>query len=60
MTKKHFIALAASLKATKPPKTHRARLEAWKATVSEVACTCNQFNSMFDHSRFLDACGYDA
>ena len=67
MTRQHFAAIAASLKATRPeniPADAFARSpyeagvwDAWTTTVYGIADTLQGFNLNFDRSRFLTACG---
>lgn len=49
MTRKHFVAMAASLK----------EAGASLAVCHAMADFCNTQNSNFDWSRFMVACGYD-
>ena len=58
MTKKHFEALAAALKAEKPglhwdPNKHVQ----WDNDVAAIASVCADFNGAFDRARFYKACG---
>lgn len=62
MTKKHFVALANSLRAARPvavsdPVAEQARLNQWRLDVAHVAGACASFNPGFDRARFLAACG---
>lgn len=65
MQRRHFIALAAAMKASKPPRLgqiadeqHVARAQ-WETCVSEVASVCATLDTSrgFDRQRFLRACG---
>ena len=56
MTKKHFIALANTLRNNRPlaiSETGKAHLEQWNQTVLELAEFCAQQNSNFNWDRFL-------
>lgn len=60
MTKKHFEALAAALKAEQPgtnwdPNKHVQ----YRLDVRAVADVCARFNPNFDRARFLKACGVE-
>jgi hypothetical protein len=57
MSRKHYIQIAAMLKANKPSDT--AALVTWNTIVRELAHTLAADNSLFDRSRFLSACGMD-
>ena len=62
MSKKHFIAIAAALHASKPPMFAVAEFsivaeKQWHLTVLMIAETCQQFAPKFDRARFLRACG---
>lgn len=69
MSKKHFIQLAAALRASRPTtnKPHFAdltpcesmNLAGWRMTVRSVADVCAQTNPRFDRARFLAACGME-
>jgi hypothetical protein len=71
MTKKHFEALAAALKATSPDRhdeectrvnDRMARAECvcqWQQDVDALADVCARFNPNFDRARFLAACGVE-
>lgn len=74
MSKKHFIKLAAALKASKPLPVDRTQtdllpdaeyvsltsLTQWRIDVRAVADVCASFNGNFDRVRFLSACGLDS
>jgi hypothetical protein len=57
MTKKHFIALAQTIKT----EAARAKTEAERAVVRRlaegIASVCAEGNGRFDRGRFLHACG---
>jgi hypothetical protein len=58
MSRKHFIALAAALKAEKPGANWCANKHVqWALAVKAIANTCARFNSNFKRERFLTACG---
>lgn len=64
MTRKHFKALAESLKGCKPSKYDEdggwsSEYHTWKVCCNAVAKSCQVFNPAFDTARFLEACGYD-
>lgn len=59
MTKKHFIAIAATIRnelSIAPTTDHEAAIE---ATAYALAATFQRFNPRFDWGRFLAACGVD-
>lgn len=72
MTRKHFEAIAAALKAEKPV-THdedgfcgscdfcddSGARRTWRRSVLAVADVCGTFNHHFDRDRFLTACGME-
>lgn len=66
MTRKHFEALAAALKDSKPEPTQYChhtsppgpQLEQWRADVRAIAAVCIAHNPRFD-TRFFEACGYE-
>lgn len=67
MTRKHFIALAEALRASRPEPDdylhtdeYQARLSTWEYTVRAVAGTCRSFNGLFDLYRFLAAAGVES
>lgn len=64
MTKRHFEAIAKTLRASKPVRGDDiARQEAkftWLTTVNRLAATFQDFNPNFDAERFLAACGAEA
>jgi len=53
MTKKHFIALAKSLKYMKPRETDLERMDQWVLIVAELADFCKEQNRNFDRYRWL-------
>lgn len=57
MSKKHFIAIAASLHNCRPSAKARAEYKGWLASVNAIADVCRAANSQFDRNRFLVACG---
>lgn len=67
MTRKHFEALARSLKfahpsvtrpADAPDSTYRKIAEAaWRESVAAVADACKISNPRFDREKFYEACG---
>jgi acetyl-CoA acetyltransferase len=72
MTRRHFIAFAAALKAAQP--THYSKvtpldsqetarrmayLDQWRRDVATTADVCARFNPAFDRARFLAACGVE-
>ena len=60
MSRKHFKALAAELKFTKPsPDKGDAAMIQWRSDVRAVSRVCDRMNPSFDAPRFLEACGYD-
>mgnify|MGYP003147015561 FL=1 len=50
MTKKHFVAMAASIKQIRNPKARGI-------AARRMAKICRQSNPRFDRTRFLSACG---
>lgn len=69
MTKKHFKLIAENFLQTKPLFNENDNERAqylylgkylqWQNDVIKMANVCNYFNSRFDWSQFLDACGYE-
>ena len=67
MSKKHFIALAAALKACQTTIIRESdggefpveAMRGWRTTVQDVANICAQTNPRFDRARFLKACGLE-
>jgi len=60
MTRKHFEALAAALRGTRPfPGDSPEAWDQWRATVRAVTDTCYQFNGQFNRDRFERAAGFD-
>ena len=63
MTKKHFKALAERLKQNEPEKFEGVGLGVtasymqWRRDCQAVADVCSSANILFDHDRFLEACG---
>lgn len=55
MTRKHFIEIAATIKALKANGADAATL---KAIAGELAITFKKLNPAFDKARFLAACGF--
>lgn len=62
MTKKHFVALAASLASTKPDANVDApeHYAQWLFDARAIADVCASTNARFDRARFLAACGVPA
>lgn len=58
MTKKHFIALAQAMKNNKPTYNDGA-LDQWHMDVKRLLEVCRMFNSNFDTTRFMLACGVE-
>lgn len=58
MSKKHFEALAAALKAMQPHLTEELIYQ-WELDCDAVADVCARFNPNFDRARFLTACGVE-
>lgn len=50
MSRKHFVQLAAIVKGIKNPKER-------KRVAEETASMCASLNSLFNRSKFLEACG---
>jgi hypothetical protein len=62
MTRKHFNALAETLRDCKPSKngdSFEERLSQWEQMVRRLSSTCRQLNPNFNESRFLSACNVD-
>jgi hypothetical protein len=65
MTRRHFIALAAALRAARPfpdgdtPAVLLAELRGWRHAVEATATACAESNPNFDRSRFLRAAGLE-
>jgi hypothetical protein len=60
MSRKHFIALAAALKAEKPGANWCVNKHVqWALDVKAVANACARFNGNFKRDRFLTACGVE-
>lgn len=70
MTRKHFEALAAALKDSKPDKPNSAmeqwavndllgRMSQWRADVRAIADVCLDYNLLFNDAKFYTACGYE-
>lgn len=58
MTKKHFNAIAAALKAERPGENWNANKHAqWDNDVRAMARVCRSFNPLFDVGPFIEACG---
>jgi hypothetical protein len=58
MLRKHFIAIAAMLRASRPESHWDANKRAqWDMDVTAIADVCRRFNAQFNRSRFIDACG---
>ena len=60
MTQKHFVALAAALKASKPGVNWaESKFGQWKQDVQAVARVCSDMNPRFNYADFYAACGCD-
>ena len=61
MSKKHFEALAAALRASQPNSDDHggSLLTQWQLDVDVVTEACARFNPNFDRARFLAACGVE-
>lgn len=67
MTRKHFVALAAALRAAKPtdfdrkhtPIAYKVAYIQWVFTVEKMVETLSQFNGEFKRDRFVAACGLE-
>jgi hypothetical protein len=63
MTRKHFVALAESLRKSRPDMSGQLSPElliqfgTWKRIVRDVARVCRGFNPRFDVDTFTEACG---
>jgi hypothetical protein len=57
MTRKHFEALAAALKNSKPTFPDHLATVQWKNDVSAIADACATINPNFDKDRFKAVCG---
>ncbi len=56
MTRRHFKSLANNLANERPEKTKKVRYYNWLCCCQAVARTCQEFNSTFDHDKFITAC----
>jgi hypothetical protein len=56
MSKKHFIALAAALRACRPDPSNEAARTQWARDVRAIAHVCVAHNPAFRFAQFLDAC----
>lgn len=56
MSRKHFEALAAALRESKPLAEQSALLQ-WQLDVAKVSDVLAESNPRFDRGKFLDACG---
>lgn len=64
MTRKHFKAIAESLKFSKPVRSgstvdYAGRINQWEHDVSTMADMCFEANDNFDRDKFLTACGVE-
>lgn len=63
MTRQHFVALADSLRVSKPRykriRKQGVKLAVWEQCVRQVAYTCKTFNNSFDYDKFYRACGME-
>ncbi len=64
MTRKHFNAIADSLRFSRPivdltSAQGRGRLDQWQTDCLAMADTCKSFNGRFDRDRFLGACSIE-
>jgi hypothetical protein len=57
MTKKHFIALADSVKIAKSKTASPVAQIAIESLAKDMACVFKTINDRFDKKRFLTACG---
>jgi hypothetical protein len=57
MTKKHFNAIAAALRASCPQDKTGAVYQQWILDVNHIANACDQLNTRFDYVQFKSACG---
>jgi hypothetical protein len=63
MSRKHFIALAESLRESRPDMSSQlspellVRWEVWKGIVRDISQVCRSFNSRFCADSFETACG---
>lgn len=64
MTRKDYVALAAALRAARPPVipgtnviTSEIARKVWYDCCTEVASVCAEGNPRFEASRFFDGCG---
>lgn len=65
MTRKHFKALAAAMKYSRPSRVTYKRIQdfvsryvQWVSDVKVVAETLSMFNTGFNRDRFMEACGF--
>jgi len=60
LTRKHFQALADSLKALRPDPAFPLDFAMWSDVVDKTADVCAASNPRFNRERFNDACGNTA
>lgn len=59
VTRKDYIAIAQTLRMTKPPTTDSSGMWTWQQVVYQLAGTLADDNARFDQTRFLKACGVE-